>query len=230
MKPRPSLTRRVRTRPWNRARLNSPEAQLSLQLAPLLKPLLELALGIEMLDAFDQVVQQTLNRVNTVDARPAPSWATGSANVRPASLQCFHAAAKRQGLEPIKILAVLRSENGRLGSFVFAPKGSSWDLGPMQINTIHLEDFSRVFGVPPGRMATLLAYDGCFNLEVAAYLLRKRTNEADGDFWRGIGRYHSKTPTFANVYMQTVKGHMQGIAKEVNQLAGANVVVFAQAH
>ena len=183
-----------------------------------------------MLDAFDLVVQRTLDRINTVETRPAPEWASSRSPLRPATLQCFHAAARRQGLEPIKVLAVLRSENGKLGSYVFAPKGGSWDLGPMQINTIHLPDFARVFGVPSGQMASLLANDGCFNIEVGAYLLRMRTNEAAGDFWRGIGRYHSKTPANAATYMLTVKGQMHGIAREVNQLAGSNVVVFASSN
>ncbi|MCZ8256960.1 MAG: lytic transglycosylase domain-containing protein [Polaromonas sp.] len=180
-----------------------------------------------MLDAFDQVVQAMLDRVNVVDVRPAPAWAGNPITSRPATLACFHQAAKRQALEPIKVLAVLRTENGRLGSFVFAPKGQSWDIGPMQINSIHLGEFAQVFGVPPAQMASLLAYDGCFSLEVGAYLLRRRTNEASGDFWRGIGRYHSKTAAPAAVYMSTVKGHLDGLAEEINRRAGQRVVVVA---
>lgn len=182
-----------------------------------------------MLDAFDQVILEALNRVNAVESRPAPDWVAKPRTIRPASVACFHHAVKQQALEPIKVLAILRSENGRLGSFVFAPKGDSWDIGPMQINSIHLPDFEKTFGIPPGQMAGLLAYDGCFNLEVAAYLLRKRTNEANGNFWRGVGRYHSKTPGFAATYIMTVNGHMKGIARDVNQRAGEQRVVFATA-
>lgn len=104
----------------------------------------------------------------------------------------------------------MRTENGRIGEFSLNSNGT-YDMGPMQVNTVHLQDMSKDFGVGTRELAQLLAYDGCFNVAVGAWLLRRRTNEANGDFWYGIGGYHSKTPSKSAKYILQVHSHMQDI-------------------
>ena len=111
----------------------------------------------------------------------------------------------------------MKTEDGRVGAFSPNSDGS-YDIGPMQVNTIHLVDMSKVFGTSPSQLAQLLAYDGCFNVSVGAWLLRTKTNEAAGDFWYGIGRYHSKTPSKSTRYIRRGRKNMQGI---VGQADGA---------
>lgn len=132
----------------------------------------------------------------------APGW------YRPLSATCVLTEAARQHLEPVKVLGVLLAENGRVGQFSANTNGT-YDIGPMQINTVHLPDLAATYATSTATIAQLLAYDGCFNVAVGAWLLRKRTDEAGGDFWRGIGRYHNKKPELARRYILRVHAAMK---------------------
>lgn len=160
---------------------------------------------------FDAVLIQQLQSASVVDARPAPaSLTTTPAFYRPVTTDCFLAEAQRQSLEPHKLLAVMKAEGGRIGTFRANTNGT-YDIGPMQVNTVHLDEMSKVFRVGKSQLAQMLAYDGCFNVSVGAWLLRMRTNEAGGDFWYGIGRYHSKTASKSTRYILRVHDIMQDI-------------------
>lgn len=123
--------------------------------------------------------------------------------------------AQRQNLEPWRLLAVMKVEDGRVGMFS-ANSNGSYDLGPMQVNTIHLGDMEKVFGIGRSQLAQLIAYDGCFNVAVGAWLLRTKTNEAGGNFWYGIGRYHSKTSDKSTRYILRVHTIMQALVSTTN--------------
>lgn len=152
-------------------------------------------------------------RASIVETRAAPAEVTQTPSwARPVTATCIVEEAARQSMDVLKVLAVLAAENGRVGQFVRNTNGS-YDIGPMQINTIHLPELARTFGVSAPTMAQLLAYDGCFNVAVGAYVLRKRTNEASGDFWYGIGRYHSKTEVHSTRYIYRVRDMMLQIVK-----------------
>lgn len=147
-------------------------------------------------------------KASVVQVAPAPSrTVTARAWPKPVTAECVVAEAQRQSLELVKLMAVMKTEAGRVGMFSRNTDGS-YDIGPMQVNSIHLPELSKTFGVPPAAVAQLLGYDGCFNVAVGAWLLRKRTNEANGDFWYGIGRYHSKTPIHARRYILRVHQNM----------------------
>ena len=160
---------------------------------------------------WELALAEQLHKASVVDTRPAPASLTvAPAWYRPVTPACFTEAARRQALEPWRLLAVLKAEGGRVGTFSSNTNGS-YDIGPMQVNTIHLDELSRIYQTERSRLAQLLAYDGCFNVSIGAYILRKRTNEAKGDFWYGIGGYHSKTPSKSAPYILRVHGHMQDI-------------------
>lgn len=162
---------------------------------------------------FEAVLVEQVQRASTVEVAPAPASVTSTpAWFRPVTVECFTAEAYRQALEPWRLLAVLMTEGGRLGTFRPNTDGS-YDIGPMQVNTVHLEPMSKVFKTSPQQLAQLLAYDGCFNISVAAWHLRTKTNEAGGSFWYGIGRYHSKTPSKSNAYILRVHRNMQRIIR-----------------
>ena len=159
---------------------------------------------------LDVALVQETQRASVVETRPGrvqypmPEWA------KPVTPQCVVQEAGRQSLEVVKVLAVMKAEGGRLGEY--SPNGNgSYDIGPMQVNTIHLPELSRMYAIPEAAVSTLLAYDGCFNVAVGAWLLRKRTNEAAGDFWYGIGRYHSAAKPDRNRYILRVHRIMVGM-------------------
>lgn len=168
---------------------------------------------------FELILMEQLQRASTISLTPAPAHITSApATYQPVTVECFYAEAKKQDLEPLKLLSVLKTENGRVGMFSRNSNGS-YDIGPMQINTINLEEISRRLGIAEGRAAQLLAYDGCFNVAVGAWLLRRRTNDANGDFWYGIGYYHSKSknPEYRNRYILQVHKNMTEIVAKISK-------------
>ena len=159
---------------------------------------------------LDAVLIQEAQRASVIETRPArvrhdvPEWA------KPVTPRCVVDAAARQSLELVKVLAVMKGEGGRLGEYSPNANGS-YDIGPMQVNTIHLPELSKTYGIPEAAVSRLLAYNGCFNVAVGAWLLRKRTNEAGGDFWYGIGRYHSAAKPARNRYILRVHRIVLGL-------------------
>jgi hypothetical protein len=159
---------------------------------------------------LDVALIQETHRASVLETRPGqvqyatPEW------VKPVTPQCVVEEAGRQSIELVKLLAVMKAEGGRLGEYSRNSNGS-YDIGPMQVNTIHLPELSKTYGIPEATVSKLLAYNGCFNVAVGAWMLRMRTNEAAGDFWYGIGRYHSFARLDANKYILRVHSVMVGI-------------------
>ena len=164
---------------------------------------------------LDMAVIEIVQRANTPAETPQAKLAQQMGAMRPLTKQCVVESASLQSLELIKVLSVLGWEAGRLGLYQRNTDGS-YDIGPMQVNSIHLPDLARKFSRPQAEIATLLGYDGCFNVAVGSMMLRARTNEANGDFWMGIGRYHSKTPAKAARYILNVHAVMTEIANKEN--------------
>ncbi len=120
-----------------------------------------------------------------MDASPPPS---------PVTAQCIVEAAVRQSL-PIEILvAVLAVEGGKPG-LAKKNENGTYDLGPAQINSIHVGK-----DIP----AAWVKNHGCYNTHVMAYRLRAEINRVEGNFWRGVGNYHSRTPHLHAAYMRKI--------------------------
>ena len=115
--------------------------------------------------------------------------------------QCVDAASTAYGIPNPIFRAVLRTEGGWQGLRKRNANGS-YDLGPGQINTIHLPAL-RKYGIDE----QMLADDVCLNVHVAAYRLRLEIDRVR-DVWRGVGNYHSRTPKFHNAYLARVRSHL----------------------
>jgi hypothetical protein len=74
----------------------------------------------------------------------------------------------------------------------------------MQINSIHVPDLAAHYGLPEATVQERLRDDVCFNTRIAAWLLKREIALADGDFWQGVGRYHSRTPSLRDRYIRKV--------------------------
>lgn len=156
---------------------------------------------------LELALQEIVARTAPAETAPMPPW------MKPVSQECVRIEAARQQLELVKLLAVLKTEGGRVGMARRNSDGS-YDLGPMQINTVNLPDLVQQFRAPAATLVNVLINDGCFNVAVGAWLLRERTNQAGGDFWYGIGRYHSKKPEHAYPYILRVHKSMEAIVKK----------------
>lgn len=111
--------------------------------------------------------------------------------------QCISETADAFDLPTRLLYSVLTVEGGKVGQTVENTNGT-YDMGPMQINSIWLDFFSGYV------TREQIIYDGCINVHVGAWILRANINEAGGDFWRGVGNYHSKTPKFHYPYQQRI--------------------------
>lgn len=117
--------------------------------------------------------------------------------VVPVTTECVLETAKRFELPTTLLWSVLAVEGGKEGQYT-KNKNGSIDLGPMQINSIWLPQFS-AYATP-----SEILYNGCINVQIGAWILRSHINLAGGDFWKGVGNYHSRTPLLHHRYQGKV--------------------------
>lgn len=120
---------------------------------------------------------------------------------------CIFAAAQTYSVPPSVILGVLHVEGGRVG---MASKNTNdtYDLGPMQINTIWMPELARHWGVSRETAHRMVRDDACVNIGVGAWILRKKINQT-GSLYQGIAYYHSATPHLGTKYRDKVMRAMQ---------------------
>src|SRR6185369_3041153 len=101
---------------------------------------------------------------------------------------CLMIAAQTYMVPPGVLLGILQVEGGRIGQEVGNANGS-YDLGPMQVNTIWLSTLSKRWNVDRETARQWVRDDGCVNMGVSAWILRQRIN-LTGSLWEGIAGYH----------------------------------------
>lgn len=131
---------------------------------------------------------------------------------------CLMIAAQTYMVPPGVLLGILQVEGGRIGQEVGNTNGS-YDLGPMQVNTIWLPVLARRWNVDRETARTWLRDDGCVNMGVAAWILRQRIN-LTGSLWEGIAGYHSLTPGIGSGYAGRVSAAMRryGLTDRMDQI------------
>ena len=112
---------------------------------------------------------------------------------------CMVAAATAFHLPIHALPAIQRAEGGWVGA-AQPNKDGSHDLGLMQVNTRWVKPVSQATGLPPQTVATRLILQPCFNITVAAFILRNYLDEEHGNMWQAIGDYHSHTPGLNMAY------------------------------
>ncbi|EOB3708474.1 lytic transglycosylase domain-containing protein [Escherichia coli] len=127
---------------------------------------------------------------------------------------CLLNASTVHHIEPEILLSIISVEGGRVGA-VSVNKNGSEDLGIMQINThAWLPLVSNTFFAGNQQIANeKLTNDGCFNIYVGTWILSKAISEENGDVWEGVGKYHSKTPTYKYKYIEKVKKEYEKIKR-----------------
>jgi hypothetical protein len=121
-----------------------------------------------------------------------------------AAATCIYLAAQTANLPPPILMTVLTVEAGHEGTHSRNSNGSE-DYGPGQINTVWVDEIARTIHQSPETTRALLRYDGCFNIRVTANLLRRQIDAA-GEFWTGVGWYHSRSKAESLKYIRKVIG------------------------
>ena len=129
---------------------------------------------------------------------------------------CLLLAAQNQGVPPAVLTGIMQVEGGRAGLEAGPNKNGTYDLGVMQINTLWLDELSKHWGVSKYTARRWVRDDSCINIEVAAWVLRRKIDEAGGSLTRGIAYYHSATPRYGNKYARKVISTMNrmGLIRE----------------
>lgn len=138
---------------------------------------------------------------------PPPSPPAVVAQATPSRRACVLGAAQHYGARPDVILAVMRTEGGRTGHISRNTNGT-YDMGVMQINSIHLTELAK-FGIT----AQDLIWNECLNIYIGTWFLRSRILER-GDLWKGVGDYHSRTPSLNMKYQLKVYKALRTILAE----------------
>lgn len=137
---------------------------------------------------------------------------------------CLMLAAYNYQVPAAVLVGIYKVEGGNVGQQVMNTNGS-FDLGPMQINTIWMKELSSYWKVPESTAKRLVRDDACTNMGVAAWILRRHLEET-GSLAKAIAHYHSRTPFHGTKYRTKVIMAMQknGLLKPSEKRSGVQMV------
>jgi len=104
---------------------------------------------------------------------------------------CVLMAANTYQLPPAVMIGIMDVEGGKVGQQSLNLNGT-YDLGPMQVNTIWLPKLAQLWHVNQRTAYVWLRDDGCVNVHVGAWILKQKILET-GNLFGGISHYHSAT-------------------------------------
>ena len=116
---------------------------------------------------------------------------------------CIFLASQQYHVPPAVMIGILQVEGGKVGQEVGPNVNGTYDLGPMQINTLWLEELSQKWKVSHDTARKWVRDDECVNVGVGAWILRQKINQT-GSLSKGIAYYHSGTPHIGKRYRQKV--------------------------
>lgn len=142
---------------------------------------------------------------------------------------CINAAATAHRLPPSVIVILLNVEGGKLGAVSQNPNDTV-DIGPMQINQIWIPAVSRHWRASAIATRAALLNNFCANVEAGAWILRTAIDEAKGDFWEGVGFYHSHTEIHKTTYLRLVLRQVLRLQTIASHDAGSRTVASVGDH
>jgi len=121
---------------------------------------------------------------------------------------CLMLASQTYQVPPAIMVGIMQVEGGRIGQEVGPNINGSYDLGPMQINTLWLPELARHWNVSQQTARTWVRDNGCVNMHVAAWILRNQMDDAP-NLYDAIAYYHSRTPNLGQGYARKVVKAME---------------------
>jgi len=136
---------------------------------------------------------------------------------------CLMLAAHTYQVPPAVMIGIMHVEGGRVGQEVGPNFNGTYDLGPMQVNSRWIPELARAWKVDHRAARKAIRDDGCVNVRVAAWILRRKIAEA-GSLYGGIAHYHSATPGRGQRYAAKVIAVMErkGLIKHNAPLSKRN--------
>lgn len=130
---------------------------------------------------------------------------------------CLMLAAQTYSVPPAVLVGIHQVEGGKVGQAVGPNNNGSYDLGPMQINTLWIPELAQKWGVPEEAAYRWVKDDPCTNMGVSAWILRTHMNET-GSLAKAIAHYHSRTPQYGHPYKGKVVSAMRskGLLRDSN--------------
>lgn len=115
---------------------------------------------------------------------------------------CIDQAARYHGVNDLVLRAIAYHESGMRSWAQRRNTNGSYDIGLMQINTVHLPELSRM-GVAPAHL-----HDACVSAFVGAWLYRRKI-AVHQNTWTAVGAYHSETPELRSRYALAIHAIVQ---------------------
>jgi len=142
---------------------------------------------------------------------------------------CLMLASHTYQVPPAVMIGIMHVEGGRVGQEAGPNVNRTFDLGPMQVNTHWLPELASAWHVDRRTAFALVRDDGCVNVRVAAWILRRKIAEA-GSLFGGIAHYHSATPGIGDRYAARVIDVMErkGLIKHDAYPAAPRKYYYAQ--
>lgn len=112
------------------------------------------------------------------------------------AVACAIEIAPKYGVPANVVMAVAEVE-GAPPQTIRVNQNGSFDVGRMQINSVHFDMLS-AYGITPQH---LMASD-CYPVELATWMIARHMQGCPHDLWTCVARYHSKTPPNNLVYRQ----------------------------
>lgn len=125
---------------------------------------------------------------------------------------CVFQAAKDYQIPPSILYAIRAVEGGKVGDCGLNTDGTT-DCGIMRINSKWVERFNRQEGLT----SQAIANNVCVSVRCAAYVVRFGINRR-GEFWRGVGDFHSRTPSKNALYVSQVAPLAYAFESKLRQL------------
>lgn len=115
---------------------------------------------------------------------------------------CMMLASQTYSVPPAVLVGIYKAEGGKIGQEVRNVNGT-YDLGPMQINTIWMPELAAKWGVSEDTARRWVRDDACTNVGVSAWILKSHMNETQS-LSQAIAHYHSRTPKHGTPYKSRV--------------------------
>jgi hypothetical protein len=116
---------------------------------------------------------------------------------------CLLTAAHTYQVPPAVMIGIMQVEGGHVGQAAGPNFNGTYDLGPMQVNTMWVPRLANLWHISGPAAHASVRDDGCVNVYVAAWILKQKIAET-GSLYGGIAHYHSATPGEGSRYARRV--------------------------